>query len=65
MAEKGLVRGRGEHGAPLRRLDVALLREALSRLRNDWASGYVVYLLALIGADVHIVAPSGGSAAPC
>jgi hypothetical protein len=36
---------------------VALLREALSRLlRNDWASGYVVYLLALIGADVHMVA---------
>jgi hypothetical protein len=57
MAEKGLVRGRGEHGAPLRRLDVALLRDALSRLlRNDWESGYTVYLLAVIGADVHMVA---------
>jgi hypothetical protein len=57
MATKALVRGRGEHGAPLRRLDVALLREALSRLLHDeWASGYVVYLLAVIGADVHMVA---------
>jgi peptidoglycan/xylan/chitin deacetylase (PgdA/CDA1 family) len=34
-----------------------LLREALSRLlRNDWDRGYVVYLLAVIGADVHMVA---------
>ena len=57
MAGKGLVRGRGEHGAPLRRLDMALLREALSRLlRSDWESGYTVYLLAVIGADVHMVA---------
>ena len=39
MAEKHLVRARGYAGAPLRHLDLEVLREALSRLlhnEDDW-----------------------------
>jgi hypothetical protein len=49
------MRARSDAGAGLRRLDLGLLREALSRpLRNDWDRGYAVYLLAVIGAALSM-----------
>jgi hypothetical protein len=52
MIEKRLVRARGEACAPLRHLDLEVLRAALS-LDGD---GYLVYQLVVEGADPGLMA---------
>ena len=65
MAEKRLVRARGDSGASLRRLDVHTLREALSRmLRHGWEDGYLIYQLVVEGMEpVQVAAERGVSRA--
>ena len=68
MAAKRLVRAGGDVGAPLRHLDVHILREALSRmLRHEWEDAYLIYQLMVEGADGHGHAAAGadGPAARC
>jgi hypothetical protein len=61
MAEKRLVRGRGDPGAPLRHLDVHTLRAALSRmLSQDDDDGYLIYQLVVEGAEPTQVAAERG-----
>jgi hypothetical protein len=61
MAERRLVRARGDAGAPLRRLDVDTLRKALSRmLREEWEDGYLIYQLVVEGAEPGQVAAERG-----
>jgi hypothetical protein len=56
MAQKHLVRGR-RAGAPLRHLDLDLLRLALSRLlSSQWDDGYLVFQLVVEGQDPAVVA---------
>lgn len=57
MGRRHLVRARNEDGAPLRRLDLEVLRAALSTLlRDDDDDGYVVYQLVVADADPAQVA---------
>jgi hypothetical protein len=52
MASKALVRSRSEHGAPLRRLDLAVLRQALSDLLvADDEDGMLIYQLVVEGTE--------------
>ena len=61
MAEKRLVRARGDVGASLRRLDVHTLREALGRmLCHEWEDGYLIYQLVVEGAEPAQVAAERG-----
>jgi hypothetical protein len=61
MASKALVRARGNHGAPLRRLDLGVLRAALSRLLSeDDDDGLLIYQLVVEGADPAVVAQEWG-----
>jgi hypothetical protein len=61
MANARLVRGRGAAGAPLRRLDVQVLHKALSRmLCYEWEDGYLIYQLAVEGAEPGQVAAERG-----
>jgi hypothetical protein len=61
MANKRLVRARGDVGASLRRLDVHTLREALSRmLCHEWEDGYLIYQLVVEGAEPAQVAAERG-----
>jgi hypothetical protein len=61
MAAKRLVRARGDAGAPLRHLDVGVLREALSRmLCYEWDDGYLIYQLVVEGAVPAQVAAEQG-----
>jgi hypothetical protein len=61
IAEKRLVRGCEDSGAPLRRLDVHTLRAALSRMlsQND-DDGYLIYQLVVEGAEPAQVAAEWG-----
>jgi hypothetical protein len=61
MAQRHLVRGRGEDGAPLRRLDFEVLREALSRmLHQEWAGASLIVQLVVVGAEPALVAAERG-----
>ena len=61
MAGRRLVRAQGDAGAPLRRLDLAVLREALSQmLSQDDDAGYLVYHLVVEGAEPALVAAERG-----
>jgi hypothetical protein len=61
MAVKRLVRARGDAGAPLRHLDVQVLRKALSRmLYHEWEDGYLIYQLVVDGAEPGQVAAERG-----
>jgi hypothetical protein len=61
MASKALVRGRSEHGSPLRRLDLDVLRQALSRLiLGGDVDGLLVYQLVVEGAEPALVAAERG-----
>ena len=61
MAQRRLVRARGDVGASLRRLDVHTLREALSRmLCHEWEDGYLIYQLVVEGAEPAQVAAERG-----
>jgi hypothetical protein len=61
MANKRLVRARGDIGAPLRRLDVHTLRGALSRmLCQEWEDGYLIYQLVVESAEPAQVAAERG-----
>ena len=65
MADRRLVRARGDVGAPVRRLDVHTLREALSQLlRQRWEDGYLIYQLVVEGADPAQVALERGVSRP-
>jgi hypothetical protein len=65
MADRRLVRARGDVGAPVRRLDVQTLREALSQLlRQRWEDGYLIYQLVVEGADPAQVALERGVSWP-
>ncbi|HKC72938.1 MAG TPA: hypothetical protein VKF37_01895 [Chloroflexota bacterium] len=65
MADRCLVRARGDVGVPLRHLDVHTLREALSRLlsQND-DDGYLIFRLVLEGAEPALVAAERGVSRP-
>jgi hypothetical protein len=60
MIEKRLVRARGEACAPLRHLDLEVLRAALSRLLSLDGGGYLIYHLVVEGADPGLVAAERG-----
>ena len=61
MAQKRLVRARGDVGASLRRLDVHTLREALSRmLSHEWEDRYLIYQLVVEGMEPTQVAAERG-----
>ena len=61
MANARLVRGRGDIGAPLRRLDVQVVRKALSRmLYHEGEDGYLIYQLVVEGAEPAQVAAERG-----
>jgi hypothetical protein len=61
MAQKRLVRARGDVGAPLRHLDIHTLREALRRmLRQDDDAGYLIVRLVVEGAEPDQVAAEQG-----
>jgi hypothetical protein len=61
MVERRLVRGRGDAGAPLRHLDLDVLREALSRADDD---GYLIFQLVVEGLDPALVARERGVSRP-
>jgi hypothetical protein len=57
LATQKLVRARGYTGAPVRHLDLALLREALMRLlRVEWESASLIVALVVEGTDPAAVA---------
>jgi hypothetical protein len=61
MAAKRLVRARGDAGAPLRHLDVQVLRKALSRmLSQDDDDGYLIFQLGVEGTEPALVAAERG-----
>jgi hypothetical protein len=61
MAQQHLVRGRGHVGAPLRHLDLELLRVALSGLlRDEWEDGFLIYQLVVEGIDPSLMAAQRG-----
>ena len=61
MANARLVRAGGDVGAPLRHLDVQVLRKALSRLLyHEWEHGYLIYQLVVEGAQPARVAAEWG-----
>src|SRR4051794_34713856 len=61
MAQKRLVRARGDVGAALRHLDVGVLREALGRmLCHAWADGYLIYQVVVEGVEPDQVAAERG-----
>jgi transcriptional regulator with XRE-family HTH domain len=61
MAEKRLVRSRGDAGASLRHLDREVLREALTQmLSQDDDDGYLVYQLVVEGREPALVAAEWG-----
>jgi hypothetical protein len=65
MAAQHLVRGRGHAGAPLRHLDVQVLREALSSLlREEWEEGYLIFQLVVEGVDPAHAATERGVSRP-
>jgi hypothetical protein len=65
MVEKRLVRARGYAGAPVRHVDLQLLREALSRLlRAEWAAASLIVELVLNGTDSVQVATERGVSRP-
>jgi hypothetical protein len=56
-----LVRGRNEHGAPVRRLDAEVLRAAMCRLLQEGDdSAYLAYQLVVEGMDAEWVAAERG-----
>jgi hypothetical protein len=60
-----LVRGRNEHGAPLRRLDAEVLRETLCRLLSEGDEGaLLVFELVVEGMDPEWVAQDRGGTVP-
>jgi hypothetical protein len=61
MAAQHLVRARGHAGAPLRHLDLDVLREALSRLLSqDDDDGYLISQLVVEGMEPALVAAERG-----
>jgi hypothetical protein len=63
MAERHLVRARRENGAPLRRLNLDVLRKALSRLLiEDDDEGLLVYQLVVEGTEPALVAAERSTA---
>jgi hypothetical protein len=65
MAAQHLVRDRGHVGAPLRHLDLAVLREALSNLlRDEWEDGCLIVRLVVEGMDPAKVAREWGVSRP-
>ena len=63
MAQKCLVRARGHAGAPLRHLDLQVLRTALSHMLSqddDAGYGVLVYQLVVEGAEPAVVAAERG-----
>jgi hypothetical protein len=61
MIERRLVRARGDACAPLRHLDLEVLRAALSQmLRHEWEDGSIIYQLVVEGADPGLVAAERG-----
>ena len=60
-----LVRGRNEHGAPVRRLDAEVLRETMCRLlRAGDDSAYLVFEFVVEGMDAEWVAAERGVSQP-
>jgi hypothetical protein len=65
MIEKRLVRARSHAGAPLRHLDLEVLREAVGRLlAQDWENGSLICQLMIDGADPAEVARERGVSRP-
>jgi hypothetical protein len=65
MTAQHLVRGRGHAGAPLRHLDLTVLREAVSGLlRDEWEHGYLIVQLVVEGLDPAEVARERGVSRP-
>jgi hypothetical protein len=64
MAAQHLVRGRGDAGAPLRHLDLEVLRTALSRLLSLDDDGYLIYQLVVEGMEPAQVAAERGISRP-
>jgi hypothetical protein len=65
MADRRLVRACGDVGAPLRHLDVGVLRGALGRmLCHESADGYLIYQLVVEGAEPAQVAAERGASRP-
>jgi hypothetical protein len=61
LVDLRLVRGRNEHGAPLRRLDAEVLRETLCRLLSEGDEGaLLVFELVVEGMDPEWVAQDRG-----
>ena len=57
LATQKLVRARGYAGAPVRQLDLELLREALTRLlRDQWDAGSLIMRLVVEGQEPAVVA---------
>jgi hypothetical protein len=65
MAAQCLVRSCGYAGAPMRQLDLTLLREALSRLlRAEWAGASLIVELVVNGTDPAQVATARSVSRP-
>jgi hypothetical protein len=65
LATQKLVRARGYAGAPVRHLDLALLREALSRLLcAKWEGASLIVELVVEGTDPAVVAAARGVSRP-
>src|SRR5438067_9410495 len=63
MAERRLVCARGYAGAPLHRLDLEVLRDALGNLLRDpeaWEDGYLIYHIVVEGAEPATTAAGRG-----
>ena len=58
------MRGRGDAGAPLRHLDLEVLRTALSRLLSLDDDGYLIYQLVVEGMEPAQVAAERGISRP-
>jgi hypothetical protein len=65
MAAQRLVRARRYAGAPVRHLDLELLREALTRLlRHGPDQGHLIVQLVVSGAEPAVVAAERGISRP-
>jgi hypothetical protein len=65
MAQQHLVRGRGYAGVPLRRLDVEVLRTALSQmLSQDWEEASLILQLVVDGMNSAQIAAERGVSQP-
>jgi hypothetical protein len=65
MVDRRLVRARGDAGAPVRHVDLGLLREVLSRLLHaEWDGASLIVALVVEGTDPAVVAAERGVSRP-